>query len=215
MNKVNLNPRKGFTLIELLIVIVIIGILSGILIAVIDPVRQQNRSRNAAIRSAMQKVGYALNSARSATGRLPYEDEFVVEVENVVPVGTTATDGPLSTDSPPNPNGVIDIQFDFPGVSLPDDCAGGGAEAFGAGNAGDQQCVLQVVSDTLRSGHFRVISKLWEINRTPLDAQDNTYYILDSSDGFYECNNYSGVNPLSVLDTSYTTDADCTRVSEE
>ncbi|MBN1162681.1 prepilin-type N-terminal cleavage/methylation domain-containing protein [Patescibacteria group bacterium] len=212
-----LDLDSGFTLIELLIVIIIIGILAGILIAVIDPIRQQNRSRNAAIRSALQKVGYGLNSARSATGRMVCEDELLLEVNNLEVVGNSNTNSPLSTDNPIDTTIGIDVDFNFPSVLLPDTCvAYVGNETnhvYSMAADGTAQCHFKVVSGPLRGGRFAIIGKAWELNPDAV-VDNNTWYVIHSEFGMYECNGATGIDPTDMtVDTDpYAGDANCSRV---
>lgn len=83
--------QKGFTLIELLIVIVIIGILAGVLIAVINPAQQQNRARDAGVKATLNKVALATEGYVSAYGSVPDEIQFMANLSNATPNGTTCT----------------------------------------------------------------------------------------------------------------------------
>lgn len=195
---------RGFTLIELLIVIIIIGILAAVLIAVIDPIRQQNRARNAAIRSAIQKVAYSINTARSSTGRLPYENDIETETENVV-INPDTID--LYRSNPENGglgNTTVETEvlFDFPGVALPSSC---NETNWDDAMEGTTQCVFQYNSGPIRDGKFRIIAKSWEL--TPdMDLTNGLYYVFDSSDGLWECSSApSGLDPsdMSIEDFSY------------
>lgn len=167
--------QKGFTLIELLIVIVIIGILSGVLISVIDPVRQQNRSKNAALKAAVNKAAFAVNTTRAGLGRLPYETELELELENMIPDpagGATCTD----TDE-------LSCLFDLSGTNLPESC--------GASNyyeIGDQQCYFYVVAPNTSGALFRLIAKAWKLDPGADETTEpSVNYVFDSSKGFFEC----------------------------
>ena len=146
--------EQGFTLIELLIVIVIIGILSGVLIAVINPVRQQNRSRNATIKASINKVAFAINTARAGLGRLPYNRDLGAEMENIT-AGAVAV----------CPTGdVLNCQFNIAGTVLPRKCANGYS------TDGDAQCNMYVVAPNPEDAEFRVIAKAYKLN--PGDATE-------------------------------------------
>lgn len=162
--------EKGFTLIELLIVIVIIGILASVLIAVINPARQQNRARNAAIRSSMQKIGFALNTARAGIGSLPDEINLTEELDNI------------STVSGCDTVGELDCTVNMGGVALPMTCNGLGYPAVG----GSGQCYITIVSANtdLTIGEFRIIAQKFRLN----DATDtDEMFVFDSNEGFFTC----------------------------
>ncbi len=165
------NTDQGFTLIELLIVIVIIGILSGLLIGLINPARQQARSRNATIQSAISKVAYGVNAARSATGSLPSADTLDDELENISPV----TDRCVS--------GGYECNFTIPGIRLPETCGDASAGAYATGD-GSTACEFRYIADTAaNSNKFAVMGKKWELGGD--DAA--SFYYYHSTEGFYEC----------------------------
>jgi prepilin-type N-terminal cleavage/methylation domain-containing protein len=167
------SSEKGFTLIELLIVIVIIGILAGVLIAIIDPVRQQNRSKNATIKASLDKVSFAISTARAGIGRLPNRVladgtfELEAELENIKEIECVGG-GPASS--------VSYCTFKVSGVSFPDTCEG-------------KDCYITFTPDPY---DLDSIFKL-TVKRFPLDDEDRKngrlYYVFNPTAGFYECYN--------------------------
>ncbi len=192
MNKRNFR-EKGFTLIELLIVIVIIGILSGVLIAVINPVRQQNRSRNATIKAALNKASFAINTARAGLGRLPYDPELDVELENFTVVGTTCDE----TDE-------LACQFNLAGTVLPMTC---GANAYSGD--GEVQCNMYVASPNVQGSQFRIIAKAFKLN--PGDATEaSLIYVFDSGQGMFQCPATVAAGDFATVPTIPTGEDGCT-----
>ncbi len=164
--------QKGFTLIELLIVIVIIGILSGVLISVIDPVRQQNRSKNASIKAGLNKSSFAINTTRAGLGRLPYNTELDIELENI----TRDAAGCADADE-------LDCLFTMAGTVLPLTCAAN--EFYGIGTT---PCQFYAVSPNPASSLFRVIAKKYKLDPGADETdEESRIYVFDSSKGFYEC----------------------------
>ena len=165
--------NKGFTLIELLIVIVIVGILAGVLIAVIDPVKQQNRSRNAAIKSSITKVSFAINAAKSGLGTLPDEVALSSELNNI----TTLTS---ECDTPD----TLDCAYTISGTILPETCNTGSVDSLSYGS-GSSSCYFGIVSTgaALRDGDFRVYGKKFKLN----GADPDEVFVFDSSLGLYLC----------------------------
>ncbi len=163
------NTERGFTLIELLIVIVIIGILSGLLIGLINPARQQARSRNATIQSAISKVAYGVNAARSATGSLPTAATLDDELENIEVHDAYCTGSTCN--------------FTIPGIRLPATCDNSGATSAAYGT-GTDDCEFRYVADTApNSNVFTVIAKRWPLSS---DEAAHAYY-YHSTQGLYDC----------------------------
>lgn len=156
-----MKKQKGFTLIELLIVIIIIGILAGVLIAVLNPIKQRVRAQNAALKSAVEKVSFAINSYRSATGKLPDEVVLASEVENL----TLLDDCDTATE--------LDCSYSFSGTKPPATCDGGTG-----------QCTFRLYSagESLSDGYFRITVK-----KHIMQGETDGYYIFDSSAGLFEC----------------------------
>lgn len=174
MNKLKRTPNfkssssLGFTLIELLIVVVIIGILAVVLITVVNPVRVQNRTRNTTIKTAINKVGFGVNTTRAGTGRLPSDTEFPVELENIT---VNACNSAIN----------LDCNFSFGGLMMPSTCGGDGVTGDGA-----NLCYLRVFSTTpndLIIGKFRIVGKKYKLAQT--DAAE--IFVFDSSAGLYTC----------------------------
>lgn len=189
ISKDNLKGDQAFTLIELLVVIVIIGILAGVLISTINPFRQQNRARNAAIRAALQKVSFAINTSRASIGQLPASSELTTELENI----TTISDCTSDTD--------LDCTFKVSGVIMPETCTGN--NVGGHSDTGNQ-CVFGVSSTggSLMAGMFRVAAKQFKLD--PADAA--LIYVFDSRNGLYSCPAESDYETVSL--------STCTEVNE-
>jgi len=207
MTKRNLR-EKGFTLIELLIVIVIIGILSGVLIAVINPVRQQNRSRNATIKASLNKVSFAIQTARAGLGRLPTHADLPKELENITLRNSSQTVAPNNSCVASTITG-IDCLISVSGTVLPSTC---GANYFSS--TGSNQCYMYIVTPAngIQGNHFRIIAKKFKLNPGDVNESDNMY-VFDSSKGFYECPaTVAAENFVSVPDISATNG--CTVVTE-
>ena len=198
MRKSSNNNQQAFTLIELLIVIVIIGILSGVLIAVINPFRQQNRARNAAIRAAVQKTAFAINTTRAGLGKLPSSAELDAELENVTPISGECSEASPSTTT-------LECYFKVSGVSLPETCTG--ADSIGGHDDNGILCRigLENTGSSLMNGAFRITAKKFKLD--PEDDPD--IYIFDSQNGLYSCGVGVSWNSVNVL-----TDASCSEVTE-
>lgn len=172
MKYIKQSNQKGFTLIELLIVIVIVGILAGVLIAVIDPVKQQNRSKNAAVKSAITKVSFAINAARSGLGTLPDETTLGTELNNIT-VGSNCD----TVDT-------LDCDYTVAGTSLADTCGSGDPDSISHG-VGTSPCSFSIksIGTTLTDGAFRVFGKKHKLNSADTDES----FVFDSTQGLYLC----------------------------
>ena len=191
----NRYNEKGFTLIELLIVIVIIGILSGILISVVDPVRQQNRSRNAAIKAAVNKASFAINTARAGMGVLPNNTQMGDELENMTEESCAGN----ATDTD------LECSFSLAGTVLPNTCGANGYSGVNGGNA----CYFYAYAPDTNSSVFRVIAKKYKLDPGN-DDEDESVYVFDSSEGFWECPAGDDYATATMSDADF---ADCATVS--
>ncbi|MBU1132811.1 MAG: prepilin-type N-terminal cleavage/methylation domain-containing protein [Patescibacteria group bacterium] len=157
------KSQKGFTLIELLVVIVIIGILAGVLIAVINPARQQNRARNGVIKATIQKVGFAINTARAGIGSIPSSDDFPTEIDNLDGAPSCSGTAGLGTAE------SLNCTFSVSGITLP------GTEEF------------SIYADDIKGLAFRISAMLHDMNEK--DAIGAPVLIFDSQEGLFECSN--------------------------
>lgn len=172
MRKSLKNNQKAFTLIELLVVIVIIGILAGVLIAVINPFRQQNRAKNGTVKATIQKLAFAVNTARAGMGVLPDETQLDTELDNI-----TVSSARCGTED------ELNCTFNVSGINLPATC--GGDYVSGTG---ENQCEFGIYSSDIEGGSFRVAAKIFKL--TSDDASEetgNNIYVFDSSDGLFNC----------------------------
>lgn len=182
--KKSFHHNQGFTLIELLIVISIIGILAAVMLLVINPTRVQNRARNAAIKSTLNKIGFALNGSRSALGKLPDETQLNDELENVT-LGTDCVD-----------SGKLECTFAINGPALPSSAAGYKVASIGS-----------TAGASLDEGKFRIV-----VNAYDISPDTGRCYVLDYSAGLFNCA-CSTLQPSSsaaVIKSTSLPSANCT-----